>query len=253
MLLRRCLFLTLAAAFLVSGLGAFEAHAGSVNLPVALDPGLTTTVLSTPAVIIATSNGNTTTVNGAESLTFSDFSYSATATGSATSYPATSVAVLQYTTGNETGISFNAGWSAPSGGTLDLAISYTVSAPQGQKLTDAFLAITGSVGGTGYGTVGETLLSGTNTIGSLTASIPGPRSDLLLFPCGYQSITVNVSKDVYLSGGTGYATISIVDQAFSSCGDPTAVPEPTTIALLGIGMAGFFSYRRLFKRAAAAV
>lgn len=32
----------------------------------------------------------------------------------------------------------------------------------------------------------------------------------------------------------------------------TAVPEPTTMGLLGIGMAGFFAYRRLFKRPAVA-
>jgi hypothetical protein len=30
-----------------------------------------------------------------------------------------------------------------------------------------------------------------------------------------------------------------------------AVPEPTSMALLGIGMAGFFTYRRLFKRPSA--
>ncbi len=33
---------------------------------------------------------------------------------------------------------------------------------------------------------------------------------------------------------------------------PTTVPEPTSMALLGIGMAGFFTYRRLFKRPATA-
>jgi hypothetical protein len=32
-----------------------------------------------------------------------------------------------------------------------------------------------------------------------------------------------------------------------------AVPEPSSMALLGIGMAGFFTYRRLFKRRPAAV
>jgi len=32
----------------------------------------------------------------------------------------------------------------------------------------------------------------------------------------------------------------------------TAVPEPTSIALLGIGMTGFLAFRRLFKRTATA-
>jgi hypothetical protein len=32
----------------------------------------------------------------------------------------------------------------------------------------------------------------------------------------------------------------------------TVVPEPTSIALLGIGMSGFFAFRRLFKRTATA-
>jgi hypothetical protein len=32
----------------------------------------------------------------------------------------------------------------------------------------------------------------------------------------------------------------------------SAVPEPTSMALLGIGMAGFFAYRRLFRRPATA-
>jgi hypothetical protein len=31
-----------------------------------------------------------------------------------------------------------------------------------------------------------------------------------------------------------------------------AVPEPTSVALLGVGMAGFFAFRRMFKRPATA-
>jgi hypothetical protein len=66
-----------------------------------------------------------------------------------------------------------------------------------------------------------------------------------------------------LVGGT--TTISLNDTTFNYASvlghagtkSPTsllsvseAVPEPTSVALLGIGMAGFFTYRRLFKRTA---
>jgi hypothetical protein len=248
MLLRRFLFLTLAAAFLVFGLGAFEARAASVTLPVALDPGLTTTVLALPQLIIAQSNGNTTTVSGAENLTFSNFNYTSSATGAASAYPATSVGVLKFVSGVETGIQFNAGWSVTSSNSgLDLAITYTVTAPKGQLITDAYLSVDGTATGTGSATVSENLFNGLNSIGTLNASVSGPTTDLVFFPQGYQSITL-VEKDIDLTvnaGGT--AQISFVDQGFSS----TAVPEPTSMALLGIGMAGFFTYRRLFKRAAA--
>jgi hypothetical protein len=224
---RRSLFLA-SVAVLLAGLGTFEARAGNVPLPTTLDTLL-------PA-------GSTAVVVGAETLTFSNFGYSPTPV--AGSVPASAVNVLPFTLGNETGITYTAGWFAAAGQTVDIALTYVVTAPARELINDVYLGLTGGVfGGTGQVSVGETLRDATTGafITTLEAFIPGQLVSTGTFD-GVQSILV--TKDIILVGGSNGATVSIVDQGFSS----TTVPEPTSMALLGIGMASFFTYRRLFKR-----
>jgi hypothetical protein len=58
---------------------------------------------------------------------------------------------------------------------------------------------------------------------------------------------------IFLTGEVNGASIvgTPTDVNFNFRTIATSVPEPTSMALLGIGMTGFLAYRRLFKRHAA--
>jgi len=227
--MKRLLYLTLAAGIIVWGFGALEARAGQIPLPTTLDQLL-------PA-------GNFV-VTGLEPDTFSNFSFSSSAIPPSTPVlTAAGITVDKFgPTGNESGLQFSGAMIAPAGAIVDYSIGYTVTAPAGLKISDALVVGTFSTfGGTGTASVGETLLFPDKTSLQLEASKPGSPSQEIFFP-GVSSIIV--TKDIILTGGSNGASVSIIGQGFSS----TTIPEPASMALLGIGISGLFALRRFFKR-----
>jgi len=221
----RSLFLSLAAGLLVSAIGGLDARAGSEPLSDLLVPGATFDV------------GN---------LQFSNFTYTPTPAGSPPAASAVTVSSFTSVPG-ETGITFNGGFFAAAGTIVDYAITYKVTALTG-SISDAYLGITGgNFGGTGLVDVGEALLNTKGVqVGTMDAFIPGAGVSTTTLTPPVTSLLV--SKDILLVGGSAGATVSIINQGFSS----SSVPEPTSMALLGIGMTGFLAFRRLFKRNAVA-
>jgi PEP-CTERM motif len=236
---RRSLFLAITLAVIVAGVGARETHADFVPLPTTLDKLLPASSFTT----VAGSN---------ETDIYSQFSFSASVIPSGTpALDPSQVSVGGFGVGKpESGIEFSGAMFAPADTIVDYKISFVVTAPAGSLLTGDFLGVTYNLptNSTGSITVGESLFNDATQapIGSLSLSDPpgSPVGDTINF-AGVHSILVE--KDILLVGGSGGAGISILDQGFSS----SSVPEPTSLALLGIGMSAFVAFRRFFKKSTA--
>jgi len=239
---RSSLILALTAGFLVLGFGALDARAGFVPLPTTLDQFVNSS---------GTSNGNFTSVSNpaaGETIGFSSFGYTQ-ATGAPPA--ASGVHMTPFTLPpppGETGIQFSGAFNAPAGVTNDWVLTYTVTElTPCAKLTDAYSSITGTNnGGTGGISVSETFTTLTGQpIGTLAVNLANPTATLSL-GAGYTAILV--TKDIDVIGGSLGSSLSVIDQGYSS----SAVPEPASLALLGIGMTGFLAFRRFFKKTSVA-
>jgi len=228
---KRTLLLTLAATVLVWGFGALEARAAQVILPAPLSS------------LLADANFA---VVGPEPDTYSNFTFSASAIPSTTPVlDATAINVAEFHAGIENGLEFSGAFFAPAGTTVDYKISYVVTAPAGFTIFDAVLGGTYNIpnGTTGTVNVGESFLD-PNTgaaLGSLSLTNPQVSVSTTFNPA-VKSILVK--KDILMVGGSLGIGISIIDQGFSS----SAVPEPASMAQLGIGMSCLIAFRRFFKR-----
>jgi len=129
----------------------------------------------------------------------------------------------------------------------DITFEYTASVvqPSSNMISDIHLAMTGSAGNGGLGTIAEQVFTGgfgANSAGEISTSTLGPSTAATNI-----SPTVTelwVEKDVLVNGGgaaNGFAEISIIQQTYSQ------VPEPSTLLLVGLGLLGVVSMNRKHK------
>lgn len=182
---------------------------------------------------------------------FADFSYVAGGVSNNLSPNAINLIALSNSVGF--GLSITGPFDSFGNISKDFIFQYSVDVTNnpGFLISDIHMTYNGNSYGTGgYSTIDESAYSngfGAGFIGQIDVynygtnapPLPGPQlEDQFVFAQGYDK--VYVQKDIVLGGfnATDHSSISIINQTFSQ------VPEPSSMTLAAIGLAGLWVWRR---------